>query len=97
MQIYPVTDRIVVSIHSQDRLGAIDPEAPGKAITPITSRGARPRIAEFAALEYSARMESLIYFSSFGRFRVAQFESYDLAILVRHVDTPVYCLRLPNS
>jgi hypothetical protein len=141
MQIYPIADLIVVSIHSQDRLGAIDPKAPGEPIIPVVSRGAKPRIREFAALEYSARMESLIYYSAidgavvhaiegdrdmnwrvvsapdsldpvadaaarsshriyrehtFGKFRVAQFATCDLAVLVRHVDTPVYCLRLPS-
>jgi hypothetical protein len=31
---------------------------------------------------------------TFGRFRVATYGSIDLAILVRHVDTPVYVMRL---
>lgn len=31
---------------------------------------------------------------TFGRFRVASFGTTDLAILVRHVDTPVYVMRL---
>lgn len=31
---------------------------------------------------------------SFGRFRIASFGAIDVAILVRHVDTPVYALRL---
>ena len=31
---------------------------------------------------------------TFGRFRIARFEDVDLAVLVRHVDTPVYCMRL---
>jgi len=31
---------------------------------------------------------------TFGRFRVAHFENFDLAILVRHVDSPVYAMRL---
>jgi hypothetical protein len=30
----------------------------------------------------------------FGRFRIATFENVDVAILVRHVDSPVYALRL---
>ncbi len=32
---------------------------------------------------------------TFGRLRVASFGSTDLAILVRHIDSPVYALRLP--
>jgi hypothetical protein len=31
---------------------------------------------------------------TFGRFRIATYGSIDLAILVRHIDTPVYALRL---
>ena len=31
---------------------------------------------------------------TFGRFRVASFGAIDLAILVRHVDSPVYAMRL---
>ena len=31
---------------------------------------------------------------AFGRFRIAAFEGIDVAILVRHVDSPVYALRL---
>jgi hypothetical protein len=30
----------------------------------------------------------------FGRFRIASFEGADVAILVRHVDSPVYARRL---
>ena len=30
----------------------------------------------------------------FGRFRIATFDAIDLAILVRHVDSPVYAMRL---
>jgi hypothetical protein len=32
---------------------------------------------------------------TFGRFRVAGYADCELAILVRHVDSPVYALRLP--
>jgi hypothetical protein len=30
----------------------------------------------------------------FGRFRIASFGATDIAILVRHLDSPVYALRL---
>lgn len=33
---------------------------------------------------------------TFGRFRVAHFYGADVAILVRHVDSPVYAMRLSN-
>jgi hypothetical protein len=33
---------------------------------------------------------------TFGRFRIAHFDDVDLAILVRHVDSPVYAMRLPE-
>jgi hypothetical protein len=32
---------------------------------------------------------------TFGRFRIAGFDEFDLAILVRHVDSPVYAMILP--
>ncbi|TDJ23350.1 MAG: hypothetical protein E2O58_08800 [Gammaproteobacteria bacterium] len=34
---------------------------------------------------------------TFGRFRVASYADCELAILVRHVDSPVYALRLPTA
>ena len=33
---------------------------------------------------------------TFGRFRIAHFGTANLAILVRHVDSPVYAMRLPG-
>ena len=33
---------------------------------------------------------------TFGRFRVASYHECDLAVLVRHVDSPVYAMRLPG-
>ena len=105
----------------------------------MVSRGSKPRIQSYAALEYSAACGSLVYYSAadgatvygidldgaadwsvlsapasldpvadaiaqssyhvnqghtFGRFRVAHFDDFDLAVLVRHVDSPVYAMRL---
>ena len=34
---------------------------------------------------------------TFGRFRIANYADCELAILVRHVDSPVYALRMPRS
>jgi hypothetical protein len=31
---------------------------------------------------------------TFGRFRIASFGAIDVAILVRHIDSPVYAMRL---
>ena len=33
---------------------------------------------------------------TFGRFRIACFDNVDLALLIRHVDSPVYAMRLPR-
>jgi len=140
MQIHPISDRILVSLHARDSLAAMDPAYPGSAITTVPSQGKKPRLSEYAALEYSAGTESFVYFSAaggadvyaidwddgvanwrvvsapgsmdpiadaaiqtrhkisqshtFGRFRVAHFDRCDLALLVRHVDSPVYAMRL---
>ncbi len=139
MQIDPVSDRILVSLHARDCLACIDPARPGEAIDCVDSSGRKPRIQEYAALEYSRALESLVYCSAvdrgtvyaidwdgdarwrvltadtsldpiadaaaascysinrahtFGRFRTAHYREMDLAILVRHVDSPVYAMRL---
>jgi hypothetical protein len=142
MQIHPVADSILVSLHARDSLGFIDPKNPGDAIAPVKSLGPKPRIQEYAALEYSLGIGSVVYCSAadaavvyaidwdveacwrvlsaptsldpvsdaatqsrhhvnqthtFGRFRIAHFDNADLAILVRHVDSPVYAMRLPGT
>ena len=139
MQMHPVADLILVSLHARDSLAYIDPEQPGKSVTLVNSKGTKPRIREFAALEYSEMLDSFVYYSAadgaavysiewdgaahwrsisasdtldpvsdaagvsrhhinkshtFGRFRVANFGDFDLALLVRHVDSPVYAMRL---
>lgn len=139
MQIHVAADLIVFALHSRDDLAVIDPKNPSDAIAPVVSLGPKPRIQEYAALEYSAGTDSLVYYSAvdgavvyaidwngearwhplsasasldpiadaaaqschhvnrahtFGRFRVAHFEDVDLAVLVRHVDSPVYAMRL---
>ena len=141
MQIHPDADSILVSLHPRDSLAFIDPKNPGDAIAPVKSVGPKPPIQEFAALEYSMGIRSLVYYSAydgavmyaidwdsearwralsapsclnpisdaaaqsrhhvnrehtFGRFRIAHFDDADLAILVRHVDSPVYAMRLPG-
>lgn len=148
MQIDPKRDILVVLVHDRDALFAINPSDPAAPAVPLRSGGMRPRIAEFAALEYAPNLDRLIYYSAvdgaavytvaapgrsdwtalttgewdwvrcsgngldpvadakagsryatnwrhtFGRFRVASWGSIDVALLVRHVDTPVYALRL---
>ncbi len=141
MQMDPLADRIVLALHRRNGLASIDPNEPGTALAPIVSRGSRPRIREYASLQYAPRLGALIYYSAndgamvhavrvegganwmrltqgssldpiadaqrqsrcavnvahtFGRFRIAYFREMDLALLVRHVDTPVYAMRLPS-
>jgi hypothetical protein len=142
MQILPSADLIVLALHTRDSLATIDPNNPNLAITSITSRGPKPRLHEFASLQYSPHLDALVYYSAnngamvhsmrvdrdvhwslltqsssidpiadaerrsrchvnrshtFGRFRVAHFAEVDLALLVRHVDSPVYAMRLTGS
>jgi len=148
MQIDPRRDIIVVLVHAGDVLYAIDPARPDKPAAPLRSSGPRPRIAEFAGLEFAPNLDRFIYYSAqdgaavytitaprglswsalttgewkwaqcaggkldpvadakgssrhatnwrhtFGRFRVASWGAIDLALLIRHVDSPVYALRL---
>jgi hypothetical protein len=149
MQIDPLHDIIVVSVHARDELYALNPADPAREIVRLTSVGTKPLLQPFAALEYAPSLERLVYFSPmdngivytiapspervsggpftewkwqaqrpaagslrpiadaagqshfgvslphvFGRFRIASFEGVDVAILVRHVDSPVYAWRL---
>lgn len=148
MQIDPKRDIIVALVHARDGLYAINPADPAAPSAPLRSSGTRPRIAEYAALEYAPNLDRLIYYSAqnravvhtiappqgsswpalttgewdwaqcegdgldpvadartvshhaenwrhtFGRFRVASWGSIDVALLIRHVDTPVYAQRL---
>ena len=150
MQIEPVLDVIVVSVHARNELYAIDPADPGREIERLESVGPKPVLRPYAALEYAPSLGCIAYFSpldngivylieppprrlsrdalvekwrwhacllaagtldpvadaasrscypvnlsqTFGRFRIASFGTVDLAILVRHVDSPVYAMRL---
>ena len=150
MQIDPVHDVIVVSVHAHNELYAIDPANPGREIVRLESAGAKPVLRPYAALEHAPNLARLVYFSpldngivytiappsgrgsrdkfvgkwcghaneltadtlepigdaarrsrypvnlshTFGRFRVATFGAIDVAILARHVDSPVYAMRL---
>jgi hypothetical protein len=150
MQVDPVHDIIVVSVHERDELHALNPVDPAREIGRLKSVGSKPRLRPFAALEYAPNIARLVYFSPlddgivytiapsreqgsrsgsivdwiwrahqpaagslnpiahaaehsrfgvnvshvFGRFRIASFEGVDVAILVRHVDSPVYAWRL---
>jgi hypothetical protein len=150
MQIDPVRDIIVVSVHAHGELYAIDPADPGRAIVRLKSAGPKPALRPYAAMEYAPGVDRLVYFSpldrgtvytiaaphgrasrdklvepwtwhaceptadtldpihdaasrsrypvnlsqTFGRFRIASFGTIDLAVLVRHVDSPVYAMRL---
>jgi hypothetical protein len=150
MQIDPVRDIIVVSVHARDELHALDPADPARGVVRLRSVGPKPLLRPFAALEYAPNIARLVYFSPsddgivftiapspervsaggpfeewgwqahqpaagtlrpiadaasssrfgvnlshvFGRFRIASIEGVDVAILLRHVDSPVYALRL---
>ncbi len=150
MTIDPLRDIIVVLVHGQNALYAIDPAEPEKAIVRLSSCGSKPTIMPYSAIEYASNLDALIYYSAndganvysirapsgptwshvtsrswswsnileqcnridpiadaaaaschrvnrahtFGRFRVATYGSADAAILVRHVDSPVYIMRL---
>jgi hypothetical protein len=148
MQIDPVQDVIVVSVHARNELYAIDPANPAREIACLRSMGSKPRLRPYAALEYAPSLARLVYFSAeddgivytiaasrrrgsrdkfdaewtweacapdtlrpisdaarrsrcaanvshvFGRFRIASFGTIDVAILVRHIDSPVYAMRL---
>jgi hypothetical protein len=141
MQIHPDADTILVALHARDTMAVIDPSRPGDAISVCVSYSCKPRLHEYAALEYAAQSGSLVYYSAadgaavyaidwdgeahwrvlsagnsldpvadaaaqsryhvnlahtFGRFRVAHFDDADLALMVRHVDSPVYAMLLPT-
>jgi hypothetical protein len=150
MAIDPACDIIVVAVHARDALCAIDPAQPGKPLVKLNTSANRPRIGEYAALEYAPNLGAFVYFSAapgaaayritppgsagwtgltggkwrwetlqdesntldpvtdasrasaheisithtFGRFRIATYEGVDVALLVRHIDSPVYAMRL---
>ena len=150
MQLDPVRDIIIVSVHAHNELYAIDPTDPGREIVRLECAGSKPVLRPYAALEYAPNLTRLVYFSpldggivytiappsrrgsrdkfagewfwhaneptantlepigdaarrsrypvnrshTFGRFRVTSFGAIDLAILVRHVDSPAYAMRL---
>ena len=150
MQIDPVRDLIVVSVHARNELRAIDLANPELEIERLESIGSKPVLQPYAALEYAPNLGCIVYFSpldngnvyliepppgrlsrdalvdkwrwqacqpaphtldpiedaasrsrhpvnlsqTFGRFRIASFGTIDLTILVRHVDSAVYAMRL---
>jgi hypothetical protein len=146
----PVRDIVAVISGASNTLYAIDPGTPEREIVRLSSSGDRPKISEYAALEYAPNGKRFVYYSAndgphiysiappagskwseltagvwswdkllndrnnldpvahahaisscavnrshtFGRFRVAAYGTIDVAILVRHIDTPVYAMRL---
>jgi hypothetical protein len=146
----PVRDIVAVISSACNSLYAIDPGASEREIARLFSSGDRPKISEYAALEYAPNGKRFVYYSAndgphiysiappagskwseltagvwnwdkllddrnnldpvahahaisscavnrshtFGRFRVATYGTIDVAILVRHTDTPVYAMRL---
>ncbi len=139
MQYHEDADSILVALHASNSLARIDSKHPAENLEAVSSKGTKPQISEYAALEYSATTGSIVYYSAadganvygidwdgtatwrvltdpasldpvsdaarksqhnvnrthtFGRFRVAHYDGIDLALLVRHVDSPVYAMRL---
>jgi hypothetical protein len=60
---------------------------------PLTAAASLDPVADAAA--HSRYPVNRVH--TFGRFRVAHFDDVDLAILVRHVDSPVYAMRLSQG
>ncbi len=87
----PVDDGIVHTIEPADERGSGD--VAGEAWRWQAHRLARGSLNPIAdAAAHSRQGGSLPH--AFGRFRIASFEGVDVAILVRHVDSPVYARRL---
>ena len=63
MQIDPLRDIIVVSVHARDELHALDPADPAREIVRLRSVGSKPLLRPFAALEYAPNIARLVYFS----------------------------------
>lgn len=67
MQIDPLRDIIVVSVHAHDGLYAIDPADPGREIVRLVSAGSKPALRPYAAMQYARNMDRLVYFSPLDR------------------------------
>lgn len=150
MQIDHLRDVLVVVSHAADGVFFLDPDMPESQLVRVRESGSRPPIQEYSALEYSAALESIVYYTArsgtrisllqapttdvnqtlaadgwkwrpgtakgnaldpvtdaaahsrfshhkdhvFGRFRVLDYSDMTLAVLIRHVDSPVYSVRL---
>ena len=64
MMIDPNRDIIVVLVHDLDALCGIDPGDPEKASVQLSSRGPRPSIAPYSAIEYAPTLDAFIYYSA---------------------------------
>jgi hypothetical protein len=142
IQYEPCADLLVFAVHACNALATINPEHPEQPLASLESKGDRPRLSPYAALEYAPRAGKLVYYSAldgpsmyaidirdeahwqkiaaadsvdpitdaaaqsefpvnlshtFGRFRIASFAELELAVLVRHVDSSVFAMRLPET
>jgi hypothetical protein len=61
MAMDPERDLLVVTDHAANRLVAIDPSEPSKDCVGLTLVGEVPKIAEYAALEYSPSLDRFVY------------------------------------
>jgi hypothetical protein len=63
MQIDPVRDIIIVSVHARDALYAIDPAHPEREIVRLKSVGSKTVLRPYAAMEYAPNIARVVYFS----------------------------------
>ncbi len=150
MQIDPLGDLIIVAAHADARIYCLDPDDPERPLVPLAAEGDNPPISPFSALEFSQRLDGILYFGApsspdvyllkrptadsksalidgvwrwiriadrtagkdpvadaarlsgwclnpshvFGRFRCVDYPGMTLAVLIRHVDSAVYAMRL---
>jgi hypothetical protein len=60
-----------------------------ESITAVTNQ-LNPIIHAAKASQHPANVKQ-----TFGRFRVASYDGVDIGILIRHIDSPVYVIKLP--
>jgi hypothetical protein len=80
---YASTDRAQVHVISLDKVARWENITSVQSLDPIEH--ARAATNHRPSIEHT-----------FGRFRIASYESCDVAILLRHVDSPVYAFLLPD-
>jgi hypothetical protein len=87
----PVDSGIVYTIEAPQAEGSR-----GKFVEPWTWRACAPVAGTLDPISDAAAHSRFPVNRSqtFGRFRIASFGALDIAVLVRHVDSPVYAMKL---